>query len=389
MATNLVRMRNAAIAVKTESNDGIDAISGTPSASDWLAGDVEVTFEQSTTPNPELTGSLDRAPAIVGGVRPRLRIRTPLRGSGAAGTAPEWGKLLKACAMAETVTSSAVGVPTAAAAGTTTTLTLATPFAATAQLYRGMPILIGGDLTDTTGILDYTAGRVATLGSTLSAGGTTSTTAQVPVNVRYSPTSDETVWTTATVYFFADGMRWRFTGCVGTWSLELSTGGLGFLVFEMRGNLVSAPDATALPAGALGTSRATPPRFVAGRMQLNKVAAQTRSLSVQAGVSIILPDDPEAAQGTGPALPSERATSGSLDPLMNTTLSPTRFAAFQAGTNVSLMAIIGSTAGNRFLLCMPSVRKTQMNPTARDGLGVDAISFEADGADAGVFLAAF
>lgn len=389
MSTNLVRMRNAAIAVKTETTVGTDAISGTPGSSDWLAGDVEIQFAQNSIPNPEMTGSLDRAPGIVGGLRPSIRIRTPLRGSGTAGTAPEWGKLMTACTMAETVTSSAVGAPTAATAGTTTSITLATPAGTTEQQYRGMPIVLSGNVTETTGIMDYTAARVATLGSTLPSAAGVTTSFQIPANVRYAPTSDESVYKTATVYFFADGLRWRFTGCMGTWSLELTTGGLGYLVFELRGDLVSAVDATSLPAGALGTIRATPPRFVAGRMQLNKLSAQTRSLTINAGVNIILPDDPEATEGSAPAVPVERVVAGSLDPYMNTTLSPARFAAFQAGTEVTLMAIIGSTAGNRFLLCAPAIRKTQLNPTNRDGMGVDAIAFEADGADASVFLTQF
>ena len=389
MSTNLVRMRNAAIAVKTETISGTDVIAGSPGATDWMAGDVEIQFAQNATPNPELTGSLDRAPAIAGAVRPTMRIRTPLRGSGAAGTAPEWGRLMTACTMAETVTAAAVGAPTAATAGTTTSVTLATPAGTTAQQYRGMPIVLSGNVTETTGIMDYTAARVASLGSTLPTAAGATTNFQIPVNVRYSPTSDEAVFKTTTIYFYADGLLWRFTGAMGSWSIELTTGGLASLVFELRAALVSAPTATALPSGALGINRATPPRFVGGRMQLNRLAAQTRSLTVNAGVNIILPDDPEAAEGAGPAIPVERAVSGQMDPYMNTTLSPARFAVFQGGTNVPLMAIIGSVAGNRFLLTLPAIRKTQMNPTARDGIGVDSIAFEADGADADLFLTQF
>jgi hypothetical protein len=227
MSVDVVRMRFAAVAAKIETTPGTDAIAGTPAATDWVAADCEVDFDPVTVDNPELTGTLDRAPAIVGGLRPRLRLRVPLRGSGTAGTAPEWGKLLRCCTYQETITAVAVGAPTAAAAGTTGSLTLATPFVATAQAYRGMPLLLTGDRILTTGITDYTTGRVATLGETMATAGSVSTLAQVPVNVLYGPTSDEAVYKTATIYFFADGLRWRFTGAVGSWSLELSTGGIG------------------------------------------------------------------------------------------------------------------------------------------------------------------
>ena len=129
MSINLIRMRNAAIAVKIEANVGVDAIADSPTIGDFIAGEIEVAYEQDQYPNTEVTGSLDRAPSINGRIGANVRIRMPLRGSGAPGTAPEWGKLMRACAMAETVTPIAIGAPTACTAGTSLSATLATPFA--------------------------------------------------------------------------------------------------------------------------------------------------------------------------------------------------------------------------------------------------------------------
>jgi hypothetical protein len=95
---------------------------------------------------------------------------------------------------------------------------------------------------------DYTTGRVATLASTLSAMPAATTSAAIPANILYAPTSDEAVYRTATLYFYADGLRWRFTGAVGTWSLELSTGGIGVLVSELRAQPLDKSLA-ALPTG--------------------------------------------------------------------------------------------------------------------------------------------
>lgn len=390
MATvDLIRMRNAAVAAKIETTIGTDVIAGSPSSSDFIGAEVQVQFAQNAIPDPSYTGTLDDAVPIVGGLRSSLRLTMPLRGSGAAGTAPEFGRLLQACTWAETVTGTAVGAPTALTAGSTTTATLQTPFGNTAQQYRGMPLTLSGDQAITTGIMNYTSGRVATFGDTLGTGAGTSTSAQIPVNVLYAPTSDESVTKTLTIYCYYDGLLLKFTGCAGSWSLELPTGGIGNLSFDLVGTLVAAPSTASVPSAALGITRQTPPRFVAGRLQLNKGPAQTRSLSINAGVTTILPDDPEASEGTGAALATKRAIGGSLDPYMNTTLTPARFAAFQAGTLVTLEAIIGSTAGNRFLLTLPAIRKTAMNPQARDNLGVDAITFQASGADSGLYFAQF
>jgi hypothetical protein len=349
---------------------------------------MEVQFDPTIIELPELTGSLDRAPSVVGGLKPRLRLRMPLRGSGTAGTAPDFGRLMRCCTFAELVTGTAVGAPTAATAGTTTTVTAAAPFGTTAQQYRGMPLLLSGDRTTVTGIVDYTASRVITIGHTEGSAMGISTLLQVPINVLYSPTSDESVYRTATIYFYADGLLWTFTGALGTVSLELTTGGIGFVTFEMRAQFASKT-ATAVPAGAAAVLRPTPPRFVAGRCQLNRALAQVRTLTINAGVNVILPDDPESAEGYGAALPIERDVAGNLDPYMNTTNSVALFNAFRAGTSMSLMAIIGSTPGNRFIATVPNAKAIGMDPGQRDSLGQHGIGFQGDGADSAFYLAQF
>lgn len=388
MSINLVRMRFAAIAAKIETTPGQDAISGSPANSDFIAADCEVDFDPVVVDNPELTGTLDKAPGIVGGLRPRIRLKVPLRGSGTAGTAPEWGKLLRCCTMAETTTASSVGAPTAATAGTTTSLTLAAPFGTTAQQYRGMPLLLSGDRTVTTGIIDYTAGRVASIGESMATAGTASTLAQIPANVLYAPTSDETVYRTCTIYFYADGMNWRFGGVQGSWSLELTTGGMGFLNFDLRGQMLSFTGAS-LPTGWNTVIRPTPPRFVAGRCQLYFATAQCRTLSLDAGIQAVLPDNPESLEGYDPAVPILRDTKGAIDPYMNTTNAVTLYNNFRNGTPMPLMAIVGSTAGNRFLVTVPNARAVGFKPGNRDGLGQNAIDFQCDGADSDAFIASF
>lgn len=392
MSINLVRNRFAAVAVKVEATPGTDAIGGTPANADWLGADCSVSFDQTAVPNPEMTGSLSRAPAIVGGLRPRLRLTVPLRGSGTAGTAPEWGRLLQCATMAETLTAAAVPAsPLALTAGGTNQATLGAAFGTTAQQYRGMPLLLGattGDQPAISAISDYTTGRVATLIHTMTTSLTTTQTAQIPINQRYAPTSDETVFKTCTIYFYADGLRWRFTGCLGTWSLDLTTGGIGMLNFDFQGSLVDM-SAAALPTGWNTVIRPTAPRFVNGACRLNGAVARVRALSIQGGVATVLPENPEATEGYDPAVPVERDVAGSLDPLMDTTVSVGRFNNFRNGTNMILGAILGSAAGNRFAIVLPSIRATAMNPGDRGSLGVDSIGFQADGPDAEAFITAF
>jgi len=389
MSINLVRMKFAAVAAKVETTPGVDAIGGTPAAADWIASEMEVQFDPTIIELPELTGSLDKAASVVGGLKPRLRMRMPLRGSGTAGTAPDFGKLLRCCTFSELVTAAAIGSPTvAAAAGTTTTTTAGAVFAATAQQYRGMPLLLSGDQSTVTGIVDYTAARIATIGETRPAAMTVATLLQIPINVLYSPTSDESVYKTTTLYFYADGIQWIFTGAVGSPTLELSTGGIGFISFEMRAQF-AAKNIVTVPAGATAVLPPTPPRFVAGKSQLNKLPARLKTLTINAGVNVILPDDPESAEGYGPALPIERDVAGTLDPYIDTTTSQGLFNNFRNGTAMSLMAIIGATPGNRFVAMVPNAKAIAMDPGARDGLGQHGVNFQGDGADSTFYLAQF
>jgi hypothetical protein len=103
----------------------------------------------------------------------------------------------------------------------------------------------------------------------------------------------------------------------------------------------------------------------------------------------VLPDDPEAAEGYGPGVPIERDSSGTLDPYMITTTQVALMDNFRTGVNMPLMAIIGATAGNRFLVTAPAARAVAMNPGAREGLATNQISLQFDGADADLFLCQF
>lgn len=391
MSTNLVRRKFSAVAAKVESAVGTDVFAGSVGAGDWIGGDCEVQYNPDVIDLNEFIGSIDKASGIVGGLKPRLRIRVPLRGSGAAATAPSWGALVQACTYALTATGSAVGAPTAATAGTTTTVTAASPFGPTAQQYRGMPLLLTGDQTGTTGIMDYTTGRVITVGDTRTAM-TTSTLLQIPINNLYAPTSDESAYKTATIYCYSDGLLWAFVGAMGTFSLEINTAGLAFLVFDMTA-VFSAKSAVSLPAAA-GTAAAAralivPPRVVGTRIQLNKANAQVRNLTIDAGVNVILPEDPEGADGYGPAVAIERDTGGSMDPFMSTTSAVALMTAFRNGTAMTLMAMIGSTAGNRFLAVCPAIRNVAMDPGERNGLAVNSMRFQTDGADSAFYLCSY
>jgi hypothetical protein len=386
----IVRRRVTTIAAKIETTQGTDVFAGSPNvATDFIKGDITITFDQQQTDNPEMTGSLDQAAGIAGGTKVRIEVTCQLKGSGTAGTAPQWGTLMQVCGYTQTVTAAAVGVPTAATAGSATTATLASPFAATAELYRGMPITLSGNPATpvTTTVTDYTVGRVATLGYTFSPVLSSSTLAQIPANVLYAPTSAPASMKSATVYCYMDGILWKVLGCVGNWAVDMTTGGTATIRFTMTG-VYSAPTATSTPTGIVFDA-AQPPVFRSGICRLSGSLARTSRVTFDSGNTLYEPEDPEASEGFDPSVITVRKSKGTMDPLMDSVNTVLRMAAFKAGATQSANVVLGTVAGNMVSITAPSVAYTSLTPQNRSEAYAESINFDCNGVDTSLYLSVF
>lgn len=101
-----LRVSNEVILAKTEVTYGTDP---TPTAADdaILAMSPQLSFEGlRMNERPSARANLNQIQQVYGGALARLSFSCELKGSGTAGTAPEIGSLLKACAMSETVVAS-------------------------------------------------------------------------------------------------------------------------------------------------------------------------------------------------------------------------------------------------------------------------------------------
>ena len=376
----LERSRLRALAIKTESTSGTDAIAGTPAAADWVDAEFSISPDMVITPDPSFTGSLDNRASIVGGARFTIAgVRVPLRGSGAAGTVPEWFRVLEASSMVLTATAAAVGAPTAATAGTTTTATLAAPFAATANLYRFMPITLSGNpaVARTTLITDYSVGRVATFSRTF-ATLNTSTLAIIPINNLLRLTDTETDFKTLTVYAYQGGQLYIGTYCIAVNPrIELVAGQPGFLVFDILGVMADAsPAETALPAGAATVSRPTPPIWRGGEAQIGRAEARAQRVTFTLGTTGILAPAPEAANGFDGGHVMARGLRAEIQLMTNSTASAARVAAMRAGTDTLFSAILGGTAGNRLGIIFSPGRIVGQPTSSVDGADADTVVLE-------------
>ncbi|MBS7810533.1 phage tail tube protein [Roseococcus pinisoli] len=291
MSGSLVRSRFAAIAAKVESPLGTDAIAGAPVLADLILGEATIRLNRQVVPDPRFSGALDILPGIPGGTQASVEISVPLRGSGVAGTAASWGRLLQACTMVET--ADPTGIPaTAATAGTVNSATLASAFSAVGQAYRGLPLLLSGNPAEprVSMVTNYTPGRVATFGETFGAALDTSSLVALPPHVAYRVTSDESAYKSVTIYVYKDGWLWKFVGCVGSVRVQLTTGGIAMLAFTMQGQFLGQ-GAAALPTALTAGTAVSPPIFKKGRSRLLGELARTSSLTFDLGVSVQQPAD--------------------------------------------------------------------------------------------------
>ncbi len=376
-----LRARNAVILAKIESTEGTE---NAPAVTDAiLVENPQLNPAATLITTNEVTGTLDGAGPIVGGMKMDLSFDVYLKGSGTAGTAPEVGDLLKACGWAEVITGTAVPAsPEACAAGgSTTTAVLGTSASTTAQAYRGMPINFSGAVTLSTFISDYTAAKTATLTDTASGSIVATTNYQIPVNVLYKPASSSIP--SLTIYFYMDGLLYKLVGNRGDFSIALDSGGVGRFRFRFSGMFLSKTD-TSIVTPTNDTTR--PPVFKNGAMLVNRGATALQNLSLECGNGMVNPDNPNALEGFDPAQITGRDMTGSMNP--NETSIATRdvMADFRAGTKRIIHARFGTTTGNKVGLTIPQALYTGQNTGERGGLATVEVPFAATGAEAGAFL---
>lgn len=100
----MLQERNQVLLAKVETTKGVDA-SPTASNDAILCAVVNPTVDGQSLENPVVRNSISAAPERYVNKTMTFSIQLPLKGSGTAGVAPEFGPLLQACALGETVDS--------------------------------------------------------------------------------------------------------------------------------------------------------------------------------------------------------------------------------------------------------------------------------------------
>lgn len=373
------------VLAKVESTPGVDAIP--------TVGSNAIAVESpSFNPNlgsaatNEATGSLSPRAPLPNGGDAGIEFDVPLHGSGAAATAPEYGPLLRACGMSETIL--AADVTGTAQAGSATTITLAAGASAVDNFYLGMII----DTTGGTGsgqqamIVGYVGStKVATIIAKTASGqwGVTpdaTTTYAIRANVQYRPIS--TGIPTLSFYLYelqavsGNVLLQKILGAVGTWRLSMQPRGVPRLSFSFTGALQAPADVSAPSAATFQATRAEP--WMNGELHIGAARSGANELSFDYGAPMAAVPDPNQPFGSAQALHAGlRGHTGRIVPPKTLVATRDPFTAWRNGTPQSLSTWWGSAAGKRVAILWPATYYTAADSQDVSGLNYQGISFTA------------
>lgn len=345
---------------------------------------LRITFNPNVIDTTEVTPSLDPFDPIVGGTSCTIEFDVYLKGSGSASVAPEWGEMLEACGFLET-DSAVVNVEVLGVGGSTTSALLGATASAVAQTYRGRPITFSGNMTETSMIWDYSAAKLALLTDTMSIVPTgPGTSYTLPRTWVYKPKS--TGIESGTMWIYTDGIRYEFAGCRGTCPLTLTSGGPGRISFRFQGMFTQKTDA-ALPAAVYDASR--PPIWKGGSFSINALETAGQTFSIDPGNNLVMPDNPNSAESFDPAIITARMCRGNINPKETTVAVRNAMLDFRNSVKRPLQTRLGTTAGNRIGIVVPSALYLNQGPTDTNGYVTVDIPFHATGQDSGYTIAVF
>lgn len=393
MVASPFRVKNQFLVAKVEATPGTDASPGTVDA--ILCEPPSLDPAPQTERNPEVTGGLDSNPAFYNGGYRQGTARVRMKGSGAAGTAPDWYTLAKACGFS--VTNVAADVTGTAQAVGSNTVTLAAGASAAADYYVGMVIVVAGrkarcivDYDGTTKIAKVSPAWAVSFGD-----GTTETmptgtpTYTIPAGSLLSPISTNIPYLTWKRYLQnqvgGNAVVDRVTGWQGNARFTIARAGCT-VDFDGRGQFDDDQDA-AWP-GLPTFLNQSPPPAIGAQFFVNDVAAPV-TINLDMGAQVTSESDPNAPNGFGIAAITGRETGGSIQlPRRNVAVENVN-ASIRAGTTNVATAIWGSVVGNRLAFTVPAFAKTGRTQSDVDGVVYDQMSIGCYGANANPFVYAY
>ncbi|WP_380873595.1 hypothetical protein ACFB49_42530 [Sphingomonas sp. DBB INV C78] len=390
-----IRPANVAVLFKLETTEGVDASpSPTADAIPVEADSIEYNSPWTQEQSNEATGSLVAGAPLIIGQAATISFRSRRKGAGAGVTysstvKPPLHQVYQACGKRGLFTAAIAAA--LATAGGATSVTLPASFPATAKALMGMPLVIGAGVGvgRIPHVIDYTAGRVATLSENFSTPLDATTSISLPANWTYAGTSPRdaaaraTDHPSGTIYIYEDGTLLKFVGCRGVMTGDGQSARPGYDAFQFTGVYAGKTD-TALPSNLVVANHSAPVLVqgseISPAVLLNRKPLPISTWSWENGGDIEVPEDPNTSYGFGPGVIAGRVPLLRLDPLATLVAVRDSIADIGAGLEMSAVLRAGSVAGNRWSQVHPLAQKVEAAPGRRGNLRSEQLVLQAKSA---------
>lgn len=386
----IIRPANAVLLFKNQAVEGTAVVpSASTDAVPFEEDSVSFNGPYKHESSQETSGTLAAGAPLVVGQPVTFKFRSRIKGANAGYTSsvkPPLHQVFASCGLRGFFTAA---IATALlSAGSATTATLGTGFTGTLQLYKGMPLSLtaGAGVGGFPLITDYTAGKVATLSDTFSPVLDTTTSAAIPANWTYAPTSpvDNTARATdhppGTLYYYEDGTLYQFMDVRGKADFDGDTAKPGFGTFEMTGIFVSKTDAS-VPTGLTLPTQSAPTLVqgsnVPAALAINRTGLPISKWSLTTAATITSPEDPNTTYGFGAGQIGGREPILGCDPLATLVATRNTLSEIAAFSQYPAALRFGYTANNRWSLLLPVAQPIDEQPGKRGDYRSHDLSFQA------------
>lgn len=377
----------------TELTEGV-AQAATPATDSITTENLQIKFNEGNQATKENTGTLDGSSDIPIGGAAVITFDVWLKASGTAGTAPEIGKLLKACGYGELITAAPIGAPTAATAGTSNTVTVpGATFVGGVDAYKGMVAQLTGNPVGPvfSAITAFSNAQVMTLAETFAPILSNATLVKIPANVLYSRIS--TAIGSLTLNVYKDDLHHLVVGSRGNVDYAFEAGKGIKLSFTFQGicqmprddsanpNVVS-PDAA--QAKLVWRNDANNGSFTFAGSRIGVMG-----LNLKSGNTLDNAPNPNQPSGFDVADILDRNVSGDFNPRATSIATRDILAIKRAGTLFTLNAIARRGAGNSVSLMIPAAQAINYEYEKQGNALGEKVQFKGTGGNTGDYLCFF
>jgi hypothetical protein len=397
MALSPFMTRNQLVLAKAQTTAGTDAAPTLSNAVLCEPPTADAAIQTVTTN--EMLGGLDTSPALYAGAWRTFNTTIHVKGSGTAGTAPDFDPLLQGCALG--LSTFAADVTGTATAGGASTITLAAGASAVNDFYKGLVI----ELTTGTGstqavprrtILGYNGStKVATVtpawGITYADGSTgvtpdATTAYAIRKGTLYQPISTNIPLITIYRYLQNRGAGNASLDKTIDWQGSCTftvTRGDCTMAFTGQGSMLDDVDISWPGSPTYLNTTAVP--LLNGLVAFNNTLAKL-NLTLNLNNTIGTEEDPNAANGYSQAYISQRAANGTarMPRLLKSSIDV--MTNLRNQTNQVFSAVWGGVAGNRVSMLVPQAVFTGRSATDVNGVVHDSLAYATSGANTGVYL---